>query len=251
MIVGNLPLESIATPKLLLIHFYSMIQCNITDHQASLLCDSIRCVTGKKGYELNQVGGSSGYRSMHSDHDFLRVMNEISSALPRKCGACKIVPLKLGYRVYYKKNIVIEGKASIACVTYSVPTAGGSFHMKNTMMKNEIAYLKMTACMIMMCFNKHNSSMIAMGPLLQEQSHIEVCKKNFAMFGSYYLLIASYHSFNSYSAVFTNVGIHNATFWKRVESLANKCLFCDWNNVYPFCTKDSLGRSGSLVVRKK
>ena len=70
------------------------------------------------------------------------------------------------------------------------------------------------------------------------------------MFGSYYLLIASYHSFNSYSAVFTNVGIHNDTFWKRVESLENKCLFCDWKNLYPFCSKDSLGRSGSLVVKR-
>ena len=253
MILGDLSLEENKVPKLLLLRFHSMINCNIADDRASILLNSLRCVAGKQGYELNRVGGSSGTRTPTSDHDFLRVMNEVPSALPRKCGACKIIPFRLGYRIFYKKRKPKQGKHPIAYTTYSVPTPGGSFSMKNeTMVKfphiGEMAYLKMVAACIIQTYNTANNQDIAKGPLLSEFQHINICRQQYNQQRNYYRFISFYNSFNSYSAVFTNVGIHNDHFSKRKESLENKCLFEDWNYDRCLGTK-GCGRGGTYIKR--
>ena len=253
MILGDLSLETHNIPKLLLLRFHSMIHHKIADEEATVLCNSLRCVAGKHGYELNRVVGSSGRRTLESDHDFLRVMNEVPSALPRKCGACKIVPFRLGYRIFYKKLRPKEGKHPIAYTTYSVPTPGGSFSMKNeTMIKyphvGEMAYLKMTAACIIQKYNSVFKEEISKGPLASEFQHINICRHQYKNEGNYYRFISFYNTFNSYSAVFTNVGIHNDHFSKRKESLENKCLFEDWNYDRCLGTK-GCGSGGTFIKR--
>ena len=106
----------------------------------------------------------------------------------------------------------------------------------------------MTAACILQNYNTVFNQDIAKGPHLSEFQHINICRQQYNQQGNYYCFISFYNSFNSYSAVFTNVGIHNDHFSKRKESLENKCLFEDWNYDRCLGTK-GCGRGGTYIKR--
>ena len=159
IILGLLNIDGNATPKLILLRFHSIMSSIPTIEDANLLYDTLRCVSGNGGYEMNRVGGSSGVRTEQSDQDLLMVLNDLPSSLPRKCGASLIMPFKYGYKILYTKRSKKKDKHRIAICTYSVPRDGGSFSFNNGSMERfpvlgEFSYMKMLGTMIILRLNE-------------------------------------------------------------------------------------------------
>ena len=235
IILGSLNVNGMSTPKLILMRFHRMISSITSPCQAKSLYHTLRCVSGKNGFELNRVGGSSGLRSEQSDQDFLFVINELPSTLPRKCGACLIIPFQFGYKVLYTKRSKRDGKHRIAICTYSVPRDGGSFRINNSTMKDfpfmgEFSYIKMLGTMILLKINESwkvgsCSFEVAVCPLQNEYRNILMARNCFqASNRCYHTFISNYNNQNSASMVPYNVGLHNDTFNERKESLENKMI---------------------------
>jgi len=249
IILGSLDINGSSTPKLILMRFHRMITSISNTAQAKSLYHTLRCVSGNRGFELNRIGGSSGLRDDQSDQDLLMVMNEIPSTLPRKCGACLIIPFGFGYKILYKKRSKKAGKHRIAICTYSVPKDGGSFTFNNSAMKSypflgEFTYIKMLATMILLKMNetwKESCKFeVSIGPLRNEFSNILMARNCFISSNRcYHTFISNFNNQNSASMVSYNVGLHNDTFNQRKESLENKLIV-----TCPGMT--GFGRGGSL-----
>ena len=64
IILRLLNIDGNATPKLiLLLRFHSIMSSIPTIEDANLLYDTLRCVSGNGGYEMNRVCVSSGVRT--------------------------------------------------------------------------------------------------------------------------------------------------------------------------------------------
>jgi hypothetical protein len=234
IILGSLEINGSSTPKLILMRFHRMITSISNTAQSKSLYHTLRCVSGNRGFELNRIGGSSGVRNEQSDQDLLMVMNEIPSTLPRKCGACLIIPFRFGYKILYKKRSKKAGTHRIAICTYSVPKDGGSFSFNNSTMKShpflgEFTYVKMLATMILLKMNvtwkESRTFEVAIGPLKNELSNILMARNCFLSSNRcYHTFISNFNNQNSASMVAYNVGLHNDTFNERKESLENKLI---------------------------
>ena len=118
-----------ARPKLLLLRFHRLIKSSVSDNDVLRLHAIIGAVSGKHGFEMTRLGGSSGRTSDQSDRDFLHAMHEVNAALPVRCGACKITRDELWYNVVYRKVNPKTDKSVIGHAKYSPAQRGGSFDM--------------------------------------------------------------------------------------------------------------------------
>ncbi len=252
IVIGVLDLEKRNVPKLLMMTYHSTLARSISSSDAQLLYESLRSVTGKHGYEMNRVGGSSGLTSSQSDDNFRAVLHDVPSALPRRAGACLIMCARLVYYCIYSKKMRRKGKHPIAVCVYSSPQCGGSLKLSSKCIANfkiveEFTWLKTQAVMILNHINQINISLdlspIAYGPVMHELEKIKHAREVYSLVGKSMLsFLCAFNDFNSASLVTTNVGVHNDTFHQCVESLENKVLFT--------IPRESIsGRGGSLHRR--
>ncbi len=97
IIIGHLDLEKSMAPKLLLMRFHSMATKGIDNDVANSLYATLQCLSGKYGFELNWFGGSNGLRTPQSYELMRKVAHVRPSILPRRLGACLVIPHARGY----------------------------------------------------------------------------------------------------------------------------------------------------------
>ena len=102
IIIGNLSLENVKTPKLLMLKFSDMIQSEIKDDDASDLYNYLRSLSGRHGFEIRQTSGTAGPVNLSSDYDFLQVLKHMKSSVPRKIDGTVIICDKLCYYIFIK-----------------------------------------------------------------------------------------------------------------------------------------------------
>ena len=202
---------------------------------------------------MTRVSGSSGCITEQSDIDFLVALNATETALPRKCGACKIMRGKRHYIVAYMKRKTNEDGSDIAIFKYGVPKEGGSFECTSrTLMKypllSEFTYCKIIATMVIYKLNcgrfVDGLLPVAEGAVEHEMTNIDYCRtvartftngKNF----NYLFFLKEYCIMNCFSMNGHNAGLHLDYFGTK-ECLKNKMLIINPER------NDSIGRGGAL-----
>lgn len=268
MIIGDFCLEDDSTivgKKLLLFRFSGMASNAMnwggSDEHGKLgtartLYNFILPMCGKRGFELNRFGGSSGITDHAADKDLLFVLHKHEATLPRKVYGTFILRDRLKYYFVYRKC----NKKGFAIACYSPPKEGGQFSLPHSLLAttkypflSEMTYLKMLTVLIMRSFNEQYSGRfgkVACGPLKCEMGKIETARREVELAladlpspnSKLLHLLKSFNDLHHYSLVAHPVGLHYDTFKEGDESLENKLLLCSLppNNI-------SKGRGGSLV----
>ena len=238
-----------ARPKLLLLRFHRLIKSSVSDNDVLRLHAIIGAVSGKHGFEMTRLGGSSDRTSDQSDRDFLHAMQEVNASLPVRCGACKITRDELWYNVLYRKVNPKTDKSVIGHAKYSPAQRGGSFDMQPGMLTEfpwlgEFSYLKMLSVMVISTLNEKRNECgelpVAEGPVAHEMENVLYARSCFKKSGSYFFLISNFNLRNRYSLVCHSVGLHNDVFHCGSESIENKLQLID------ITRKGDGSRGGSL-----
>ncbi len=236
VIIGNLVLEKSKSPKLLLLRFHSMATGAIDNNVANTLYETLRCLAGKSGFEVNRVGGSNGLRTKATDTTMRLLAHVVPSLLPRRLGACLVIPHSGGYYFIYRRHRDMKNQklSRMALFHYSPPQAGGSFqfNMRSFFLfpiLAEFTYMKMMAVCLIHRINlsRENKGQmgIATGPIQSEMDKIKEARLAFNKCnGSISVCLDAFNSFNSASLVTHPVGLHNDTFRSQAESIENKML---------------------------
>jgi hypothetical protein len=90
--------------KLLCARMQSILTSSISDDIVQSIYSNLRPISGKQGFEVTRLGGTGGYTCDQSTKDLLYILKQNDSLLPRKAGACLIIPSKKFYSVYYMRN---------------------------------------------------------------------------------------------------------------------------------------------------
>jgi hypothetical protein len=253
IIIGDCEQDGNQHMKLLLLRFHSIITSTISSSDATSLYNHIRSVCGKSGYEMTRVSGSSGCVTPQSDIDFLVALNEIETALPRKCGACKIMRGKRHYVIAYMKHKTNDDESDIAIFKYGVPKEGGSFECTSRALVkfpllSEFTYCKMVATMIIHKWNcdrfMDGLLPIAEGAVEHEMTNIHYSRTVATSLANgndfnYLFFLKEYCILNCFSMNAHNAGLHLDYFGTK-ECLENKMLIINPER------NDSIGRGGAL-----
>ncbi len=165
-----------------------------------------------------------------------KVAHVTPSILPRRLGACLVIPHARGYYFVYRRHndSCVATCGCMAIHQYTVPQAGGSlkFNFRSFLMFPILAdftYIKMMAVCLIDHINQirqHDRECpIAVGPIKSEMTKIIAARLAFELSdGSIAMCLDAFNSFNSASLVTHPVGLHNDTFRGRSESIENKML---------------------------
>jgi hypothetical protein len=238
--------------KLLCARMQSILTTAISDDIVESIYSNLRPISGKQGFEVTRLGGTGGYTCDQSTKDLLYILKQNDSLLPRKAGACLIIPSKKFYSVYYMRNKTDPETSQhpVAYHKYSPPKPGGSFMLDGTILNyfkiiGEFGYLKMVVTLLLQTMNDQCLDImgypVCKGPIHYEMRNIDYARGAFQINKSYASLCKAFISVNSMTLISWPVGQHNDHFSKNVESLENKILF-----VVP-SEKKSNGRGGSLI----
>ena len=245
-------------PKLLLLRPSGML-CNelFTKSQRDTFANDIymhlRCLAGRRGFEVRRTCGSSGKVCPETDKDLLRFLSYHEGILPRYAHGCLIIRTEHCYLFCYAKaHPTLENKFTIW--SYSPPKDGGQFDMTDTCIAKfppiaEMIYLKTFSISVLVSLNKHRldrkEPAVASGPLKYEIESLEQARKVFKESPpevAMHKFLSCFNSFNHYSMVAYPVWMHCDHFQQRKESLENKILFCLNPNI-----AKGVGRGGCLV----
>ena len=103
IILGDLSLEKVNLPKLLLLKFSTMIKSKIKNGDATRLYNHIRLISGKLGFELRRKSGTAGPVNNVTDCDMLLALKHIQASIPRKVWGSVIIRGKFTYHIFYKR----------------------------------------------------------------------------------------------------------------------------------------------------
>ena len=245
-------------PKLLLLRPSGML-CNelFTKSQrdtfAHDIYKNVRCLAGRRGFEVRRTCGSSGKVSHKTDKDLLRFLSYHEGIIPRYAHGCLIIRTEFSYLFCYAKTTPSLGN-NFVMWSYCPPKDGGQFDMKDTCIAKfppiaEMIYLKTFALSVLVSLNRHRlnrkETAVALGPLKYELVSLEKARNVFKQSDpgvALYMFLRCFNSFNHFSMVAYPVGMHCDHFHRGKESLENKILFClNPNKARVF------GRGGCLV----
>ncbi len=260
VILGEFDMEKEVMPqKLLLIRPTSMLS-NIkysSDEKADLsekIYKTLRAYSGKRGYEMRRVCGSSGKVTSASDKDILSVLHEHEGAIPRKVYAVIILRGEDRYYLVYRRVNPKDGDDFFTSTHYCPPKDGGSFKMPKICSSTffplaDLTYNKMMAVLLLqqvnILFKNEGLGSVAEGPMkcelikITKARHVYQSKPEATRM---HHLIITFNSFNNFSMVGYASGYHFDHYYDQDnEYIENKMLFSLRS------IKKGIGRGGHIL----